>query len=787
MNIPVLSIHDLSPGTIQFLDYCQVGIIIQDANGKIVFANKMACTLFKMKRERIIGKYSTDDAWHMIDQSGNPIPGEDHPSMRTLRSGKPLKNQIKGLLANDPDRMRWLKINTHPFKNKKVGKPEGVVITFSDITSEVQTEQALKESEQRFDAIFKNMKSGVAVYQAMDKGKDFVFIDFNKAAEKITKIKRKEAIGHRLLEKFPNMVQTGLFKALQTVYKTGKPLHLAPFYYKDDIREGWRENYIYKLKTGEVVAIFSDVTEQQEALETIKKLKQEWEDIFQSIGHLTVILDDNFRIVSANRATIKAAGVPEEELIGKHCYEIFHHTNAPPEGCPMKALKDGKAGSNIEMVMEAFGGIYLITCSAINVAPGDPKKYIHIATDITREKKVLEEFKYSEERLKALSDSTFEAVFFSDKGICIDCNKAAEEMFGYSREELLGIFGTDVIAEEYKDLVKNNMLNKITTPYQALAQRKDGSTFWAQFRGKMFPYRGKEIRITAVIDINEQNTIRNHLEEIVAQRTKEIEQKNQQLESSQVALTNLLEDVNESREELQKVVERLTEARDELESFSYSVSHDLKAPLRAIDGFSHILAEEYAEKLDKQGQRYLKTVRENTQFMGTLIQDLLDFSRAGRSVLHPEAIESKEFVADIVNKQMALEKGRKISVDIGSLPDLVADKTLLNQVFHNLISNAIKFTRTREHARIEIKGEENPNEYLFSITDNGVGFDMKYITKLFNVFQRLHTMDEYEGTGVGLALVKRIVKKLGGDIQAQGKADEGASFTFTIPKFPVAP
>lgn len=229
--------------------------------------------------------------------------------------------------------------------------------------------------------------------------------------------------------------------------------------------------------------------------------------------------------------------------------------------------------------------------------------------------------------------------------------------------------------------------------------------------------------------------------------------------------------------------ERMTKkVNSELESFSYSVSHDLRAPLRSINGYANILLEDYHSRLDEEGIRTLKTIARNGLRMGMLIDDLLNFSKTGRQSLNKVTVSFDEMVQGILNEQLEGEKGRKITVDLQPLGQVYGDHNLLEQVWVNLISNAIKYTRNQPEARIEIgRHDEGGGRVIYYIRDNGAGFDMQYASKLFGVFQRLHKATAFEGTGVGLALVRKIIERHDGEIWAESEVDKGAGFFFTIP------
>jgi len=224
----------------------------------------------------------------------------------------------------------------------------------------------------------------------------------------------------------------------------------------------------------------------------------------------------------------------------------------------------------------------------------------------------------------------------------------------------------------------------------------------------------------------------------------------------------------------------LEQANAELESFSYSVSHDLRAPLRAINGFSLALLEDYGTTLPPDGQALLARVRENTKRMAQLIDDLLVFSRLGRKPLEMGPVDLASLMQSVVEEQRQADSKRAIEVVVHSLPATLGDAGLLRQALANLIENAFKFTRRQPKARIEIGSRVEGAETVYYVRDNGAGFDMKYATKLFGVFQRLHGESDFEGTGVGLALVQRIVHRHGGRVWAQAAVDQGATFYFTL-------
>jgi light-regulated signal transduction histidine kinase (bacteriophytochrome) len=242
-----------------------------------------------------------------------------------------------------------------------------------------------------------------------------------------------------------------------------------------------------------------------------------------------------------------------------------------------------------------------------------------------------------------------------------------------------------------------------------------------------------------------------------------------QRQALQAANTRLAEQVTD-----------LKAANHELEAFSYSVSHDLRAPLRSMDGFSKILTEEYADGMPEEARHFLGRVQENAQKMDHLVNALLTLSRLGRQAMAVQTVEPRQLVAEVLGELTGEENGRRVEITVGELPACVADGVLLKQVYMNLISNALKFTRTREVAKITVgcRSENGLNTYF--VQDNGVGFDMQYVGKLFGAFQRLHRAEDFAGTGVGLATVKRIILRHGGDVLAESEVGKGTTMYFTL-------
>ena len=453
-------------------------------------------------------------------------------------------------------------------------------------------------------------------------------------------------------------------------------------------------------------------------------------------------------------------------------------------------------------------GLSLVIASSVAVLVALIWRYADAVDRAAAERERAEETaRRSAAMFRDVLESAPDAMVIADGlGRIVIVNAQAERLFGYTREELLGRPVEMLLPERVRDAHAHHRASyhsaPLTRPMGAgldlLGRRKDGSEFPVEVSLSPLKDDGGLLVTSVVRDITE----RKRAEE-------EIKRLNQDLE--------------------RRVVERTAEleaANKELEAFAYSVSHDLRAPLRAMDGFSRMLVEKHAPQLSDEARRYLGVVRKSSQEMGQLIEDLLTFSRLGRQAVERRTVSLSRLAREAFEDLRAECEGRRVELVVGDLPECKADPRLLKHVFMNLLSNALKFTRGREVARIEVgchleggggdlpeckahprllkhvfmnllsnalkftRGREvarievgcrrEGGEHACFVRDNGVGFDMRYVDKLFGVFQRLHRIEDYEGTGVGLAIVQRIVHRHGGRVWAEGKLDQGATVYFTL-------
>jgi|GEM_PF-614924 len=383
----------------------------------------------------------------------------------------------------------------------------------------------------------------------------------------------------------------------------------------------------------------------------------------------------------------------------------------------------------------------------------------------------LEERRHAEEarnRASAKFEALFEAcpdalVAADEKGRITQANAQTEKLFGYDRHELVGQSIELLVPERFRQKHSNYRaayhvephLRRMDKRRELYARRKDGTEFPADIALSPLTTQEGRLVLSAVRDISARKAA-----------------------EERIGALNL---------QLENRVRELQVANESLESFSYSISHDLRAPLRAIDGFARLLVQGHAQQLGAEGRRLLDVVSSSARRMGRLIEDLLAFSRVGRTSMAESQVDMTGLAQDVIDQLRASEPARQVRVTLTPLPPAAGDAALLEQVFVNLINNSWKFTQKAPQADIEVGAREEAGETVYYVRDNGAGFDMQYAEKLFGVFQRMHSDEEFEGTGIGLALVQRIVQRHGGRVWAEAKLGEGATFYFVLNRAAVPP
>lgn len=562
--------------------------------------------------------------------------------------------------------------------------------------------------------------------------------DVNEATIQITGVPRKTLIGSDFTSYFtdPDEARQGY----QQVFKEGfvRDYQLTLRHSSGALTDVLYNASVYKDDKGNVLGVFAaarDITARKKIELQLHETSAYARSLIESSLDPLVTISPDGKITDVNGATEEITGVTREWLIGTDFSIYFTEPRRAREGY-RKILKEGSVRDYPLAIRHASGRItdVLYNASVYKDEVGKVRGIFAAARDVTETKQAS---RYSRSLIEASLDPL---VTISPQGTITDVNAAMVKITGFPREKLIGTNFSDYFTspkearEGYEKMFKQGSV----TDYPLTLRSEDGKLTDVLYNASV--YKDEKDNVLGAFA-----TARDYTS--VKQSTEQVEATNR-----------------------------------ELEAFSYSVSHDLRAPLRAIDGFAKVLSEEYKEKLDDEGKRIVSIIEENAVQMGKLIDDLLAFSRLGRQELKKEYV-AMGTLADGVFKELTrtLPEG-SIEYKTQALPDSRVDSAMIRLVWQNLLSNAIKFTGKKKHPVIEVGSTTDGNMITYFVKDNGAGYDMKYNDKLFNVFQRLHDPGDFEGTGVGLANVKRIIERHGGKVWSEGKVDEGATFFFSLPK-----
>ncbi|MFY0600090.1 MAG: PAS domain S-box protein [Cyclobacteriaceae bacterium] len=549
----------------------------------------------------------------------------------------------------------------------------------------------------------------------------------------------------------------------------------------------WTESEQNLVET--VSGIVANAYKEKRAVMALKASERKYRSLAEMISDPYAVYDKNLKYTFWNEASATETGIIADDVIGKNYREVvgIHHNDEFEEKLKL-ALRTGKQYKMVSSYNNKHFNLLIY---------GGNKQVSVIAHDVTAEKnaerKINElnaslEFKVEERTaelkklsnqlieqkrlLQAVFDNTSLCIFIKDlDGRFLMLNKAFNRMNGINEKPMLGGTAYDFFSNEVADRF-SAMDRKVVQEQRAITFEEEeeikANNKSITLLTTKFPLYDVDGNPYAVCGISSDITeTKRHQERLVGQ-------------AEELRISNDI--LQYQQEKLKKSENKLKTANEELESFSYSVSHDLRAPLRALEGFSKLLVSEYSEQLDERAKTWFNFIIDNTLKMDTLINDILAFSRIARSEINVQPLDMHQLVKGIIEEESKQYEGTDINIKMSKLHSALGDQKVIRQVWVNLISNAFKYSSKKETIDVSIKSWEEESFFHYSIEDKGAGFDSKYSNQLFNVFQRLHKDEDFKGTGVGLAIVNKIVSKHGGSISGTGELGKGARFEFTLPQ-----
>ncbi|MDD5170367.1 MAG: MASE3 domain-containing protein [Syntrophales bacterium] len=801
----------------------QVAVVVHDPQTEVITSNSFAQTLLGLTEAQMRGKEAIDPAWSFLREDGTVMPVDEYPVSRVAAAGQPLRDFVVGVNRPDLGKVVWALVNADPVLNDKSNLSQ-VIVSFVDITERKRAEEALQASEDRYCMAQAIGHVGSWEYNLQttrfwgsDEAKRMYGFDPAQTDFTTEEVERCIPERERVHQALIDLIEEG--KAYNLEFEI-RPRNAAEPRIIASIAELQRDGHGNPMR---VVGVIQDITERKQAeaeLTRVNRVLRMLNDTNWALIHITdeaTLLNEVCRIaVEVGGYRLLWVGFAEQDEAktvrpvaqagfedgylesvnitwadgdrGRSPTGIAIRTGQPciarnipedPAFAPWREAATRRGyQSSIALPLTSEGRAF----GALNIYAGEvdafDAKEVEMLKELTdglafgitalrtrSERMRAEEALYEQQQVfRTLVENSPDIIARYDR----DCrriyvNPVYMKEARIPQQELLTTSPTQrsplpaASAAVLQNLLRRVLDSGVAEAVDVIWPKADNIDYWYNIYAS--PEFDREGRVVSVMTISRDITERKHAEE-------EIRRLNQELEKRVAKRTAQLEASNK-----------------ELESFAYSVSHDLRAPLRHVDGFLELLQEKTATILDEQSRHYMATISDSAKQMGTLIDDLLSFSRMRRQEMSKMHVDLGALVREVIRELEPETQGRDIHWRVADLPKVTGDRAMLRIVLANLISNAWKFTRLQPQPEIEIdwiRGQED--DTIMFIRDNGVGFDMTYGDKLFGVFQRLHRADEFEGTGIGLANVRRIIDRHGGKTWAEGQVNHGATFYFSLPQ-----
>ena len=729
------------------------GLVLLDHEGHVTYQSPAAERITGFKAQDMRGKPSIEmvhpeDVSRAGEMMERALANPGIPQRSTHRVKHKLGHWIwtQGTLSNQLDELGV----------------KALVGNFRDITERMQSEVTLRESEEKFRSLTQTAFDAIVLINEQGR-----ITFWNHGARAIFGYEESEVIDRQLTMIMPERYRSKHSNGLARFLETGENRVIGNVVELEGLRKNEEEFPIeisitsWTSSGGRVFSgIIRDISERKKAEQQLKHNEQRLASVYDTVADVIFILEvegkESYRFSSVNKSFLRTTGVPPEAVVGRYVHEVIPEPSLTMVLGKYRQAIEGRKIMRWEETSRYPTGELTGEVSVAPVFDDDGRclRLIGAVHDITERRR-------AEQNYKEIFEKANDAIYIHEieTGRVLAVNDRACEISGFTKEEILNgnpeqlMAGTPGFTLEDAMNHLQRAANGERETFEWQARHKNGSLFWV------------EVSLTRAT-IGGQDRILAFFREIGDRKEQE----------------RKIKSLNRSLEKkVAKRTEQLEQANRELEAFSYTVAHDLRAPLRAIHGFTRILSEEHSNGFDDEAQGMMRFVLDGVKKMDILISDLLRFSQLSRQPINKEAINMQALVESVLTEYADEIRTRSAECYLDQLPPASADPATMKQVWGNLISNALKYSARKDTTEIRISGWTTADEVMYVVRDNGCGFDMRFYDKLFGIFQRLHSQEEFEGTGVGLAIVSRVVTRHGGRVWAEAVLNQGASFYFSLP------